>query len=211
MTEITSRPMVLVVDDDEAMRDSMRCLFESEKLPCKVFSSAHEFLEFCDARVQGCILLDIRMPGMSGMELLENLKVQGIQLPVIVITGHGDVPLAVRAIQQGAFDFLQKPFQFQVLLDRVNAALESARKAHAKNLQMDDLRSSFGALTSREKEVMELVVAGSSSKLIGMTLGISSKTVDIHRASIMKKLDVRNIAELVQRRLALQDEASPGK
>ncbi len=206
MTENTSQPMVFVVDDDEAMRDSMRYLFESVNLPCKVFASAHDFLEFLDRRLTGCVLLDIRMPGMSGMELLENLKGQGIQLPVIVITGHGDVPLAVRAIKQGAFDFLQKPFSAQALLDRVYAALESIKKSELKNRELDTLRSSFDALTNREKEIMELVVAGSPSKAIGMKLGISSKTVDIHRSSIMKKLNVRNIAELVQRRLALLDE-----
>lgn len=206
MTENTSQPMVFVVDDDEAMRDSMRYLFESVNLPCKVFASAHDFLEFLDRRLAGCVLLDIRMPGMSGMELLENLNGQGIQLPVIVITGHGDVPLAVRAIKQGAFDFLQKPFAAQALLDRVYAALESIKKSELKNRELDSLRSSFDALTNREKEIMELVVAGSPSKAIGMKLGISSKTVDIHRSSIMKKLNVRNIAELVQRRLALLDE-----
>ena len=206
MNENSWRPMVLVVDDDEAMRDSMRYLFESVNLPCKAFASARHFLEFCDTRLLGCILLDIRMPGMSGMELLENLKAQGIQLPVIVITGHGDVPLAVRAIKQGAFDFLQKPFSPQILLDRVYAALELIRESHFHNRKLDDLRSSFDVLTNREKEIMELVVAGSPSKVIGMKLGISSKTVDIHRSSIMKKLNVRNIAELVQRRLALQDE-----
>ncbi len=206
MTENTLQPMVFVVDDDEAMRDSTRYLFESVNLPCKVFASAHDFLEFLDRRLTGCVLLDIRMPGMSGMELLENLKGQGIQLPVIVITGHGDVPLAVRAIKQGAFDFLQKPFAAQALLDRVYAALESIKESELKNRELDSLRSSFDALTNREKEIMELVVAGSPSKAIGMKLGISSKTVDIHRSSIMKKLNVRNIAELVQRRLALLDE-----
>lgn len=206
MNENSWQPMVVVVDDDEAMRESMRYLFESVNLSCKVFASAHDFLEFCDSRLLGCILLDIRMPGMSGMELLENLKAQGIQLPVIVITGHGDVPLAVRAIKQGAFDFLQKPFHPQVLLNRVYAALESIQEDHLKNRKLDNLRSSFDVLTNREKEIMELVVAGSPSKVIGMKLGISSKTVDIHRSSIMKKLDVRNIAELVQRRLALQNE-----
>lgn len=206
MIEDSCHPMVLVVDDDEAMRDSIRYLLEAVNLPCKTFASAHEFLEFCDTRLQGCILLDIRMPDMNGMDLLENLKAQGIQLPVIIITGHGDVPLAVRAMKQGAFDFLQKPFPSQTLLDRVYAAIESLRENHLKNLQLDDLRSSFDSLTNREREIMEMVVAGSSSKVISMALGISSKTVDIHRSSIMKKLDVRNVAELVQRRLALQDD-----
>lgn len=203
MDEHISQPMVMVVDDDEAMRDSMCYLFESVHLACKTFASALDFLDFCDKRLSGCILLDIRMPGMSGMELLEHLKAQGIQLPIIVITGHGDVPLAVRAIKEGAFDFIQKPFAAQNLLNRVYAALETIQKTERKNRELDNLRSAFDALTSREKEIMELVVAGSPSKVIGMKLGISSKTVDIHRSSIMKKLNVRNIAELVQRRLAL--------
>jgi FixJ family two-component response regulator len=212
MTEKNFQPLILVVDDDEAMRDSMRYLFESVNLPCKAFASAHEFLQFCDGRLQGCILLDIRMPGMNGMELLENLKAQGIQLPVIIITGHGDVPLAVRAMKQGAFDFVQKPFAAKSLLDRVYAALELLQKTQEKTRELDNLRCSFDALTSREKEIMELVVAGSPSKAIGMQLGISSKTVDIHRSSIMKKLNVRNVAELVQRCMALQNEKqrSPG-
>jgi FixJ family two-component response regulator len=201
--------MVFVVDDDEAMRDSMRYLFESVNLPCRVFPSAHDFLAFCDARVLGCVVLDIRMPGMSGMELLEKLAAHGHQLRVIVITGHGDVPLAVRAMKQGAFDFLQKTFSPQHLLDRVYAALESIRESTEKSRQLDDLRSTFDALTNREREVLELVVAGSPSKVIGTKLGISSKTVEIHRASIMRKLDVRNIAELVQRWLALQEEKKP--
>ncbi len=199
------QPLVLVVDDDEAMRDSMQCLLESVSLPCKMFASAGDFLECRELPQLGCILLDIRMPGMSGMELLENLKEQDIQLPVIVITGHGDVPVAVQAMKQGAFDFIQKPFHAQALLDRVHAALESMQVSRLENRKQETLRNSFDVLTSREKEVMELVVAGNPSKVIGMKLGISTKTVDIHRASIMRKLDVRNIAELVQKRLAVQD------
>ncbi len=206
MSEKVRKPMVFIVDDDEAMRDSMCYLFESVNLPCRVFSSAQDFLSNCDVRMPACLVLDIRMPGMSGMELLENLKAQGHQLRVIVITGHGDVPLAVRAMKQGAFDFLQKTFSPSHLLDRVYAALDSIQESSQKSRQLDDLRNAFDALTNREREVMELVVAGSPSKLIGTKLGISSKTVEIHRASIMRKLDVRNIAELVQRWLALQEE-----
>jgi FixJ family two-component response regulator len=206
MYENLWQPLVLVVDDDEAMRDSMCCLLESVNLPCKMFASASDFLEFRDLPQLGCILLDIRMPGISGMELLENLKEQAIQLPVIVITGHGDVPLAVRAMKQGAFDFIQKPFHAQVLLDRVHAALALIRERSSSNRKQDGLRNSFDTLTSREKEIMELVVVGSPSKVIGMKLGISTKTVDTHRASIIRKLNVKNVAELVQMRLALPDK-----
>lgn len=198
------QPMtVFIVDDDEAMRDSLNCLFEAAHHPCKTFVSAHAFLESRDQHQQGCILLDIRMPGMSGMELLEYLKAQDVQLPIIVITGHGDVPLAVRAMKQGAFDFIQKPFTTQDLLDRVQAAFNWLLEHRLKDRKQNSLRSHFDALTRREKEIMELVVAGDPSKVIGAKLGISSKTVDIHRSSIMRKLNVRNIAELVQRRLTL--------
>lgn len=195
-----------MVDDDAAMRDSIACLLESENLSCRVFSDAGSFLEFCDRQQQGCILLDIRMPGMSGMELLENLKANGIQLPVIFITGHGDVPLAVRALKLGAFDFLQKPFSASELIERVHAALDLMLERRQKSRKQDSLRSNFDALTKREREVMELVVAGNLNKVIGMKLGISSRTVDIHRANIMRKLNVRTVAELVQNRLALDED-----
>ena len=203
MTKDAWQPMtVLIVDDDPAMRDSMVCLFESAHLPCKAFASALDFLESREPEQQGCVLLDVRMPGMSGMELLEYLKAQGVLLPVIVITGHGDVPLAVRAMKHGAFDFIQKPYESQDLLDRVNAAFNWLLEHRLKSRKQNSLRSHFDALTKREKEILDLVVAGDPSKVIGAKLGISSKTVDIHRSSIMKKLNVRNIAELIQRRLS---------
>jgi FixJ family two-component response regulator len=198
--------MVFVVDDDEAMRDSIVCLLESANLSCRMFGDARAFIDSCEPSQPGCLLLDIRMPGMSGMELLAHLKSNGYSQPVIIITGHGDVPLAVRALKSGAFDFVQKPFGAQDLLDKVQAALEQVQADRRKNLKRDMLRSRFDALTGREREIMELVVAGDSSKVIGMKLGISSKTVDIHRSNIMKKLDVPTIAELVHTRLALRDD-----
>jgi two-component system response regulator DctR len=206
MKEENRKPVVCVVDDDEAMRDSIACLLESVDLPSRQFADARSFIEFCDARLQGCILLDIRMPGMSGMELLEHLKTNGIALPVIIITGHGDVPLAVRALKLGAFDFVQKPFSANDLLDRVRAALLQVEQDSRKHRSREELRNHFDALTGREREIMELVVAGDSSKMIGMKLGISSRTVDIHRSNIMRKLNIRTVAELVQSRLALRDD-----
>lgn len=203
MSEKFQQAVVFVVDDDEAMRDSMACLLDSVNLPSKMFGDANAFLDFFEPDAQGCILLDIRMPGVSGMELLETLRSNGCALPVIVITGHGDVPLAVRALKLGAFDFLQKPFNADDLLDRIHAALQQVQEDRQKNRKLDRLRSHFGALTGREREIMELVVAGNPSKVIGMKLGISSRTVDIHRSNIMRKLNVRTIAELVQSRLAL--------
>ena len=205
MSDNSLQPTVCVVDDDEAMRDSIHWLLESVSLRARMFSSASDFLSSADLGREGCILLDVRMPGMSGMELLEHLKANGVQQPVIIITGHGDVPMAVRALKHGAFDFIQKPFNGQELLDRVNAALKLDRENRQRNFAMASLRSHFEGLTGREREIMELVVSGDSSKIIGKKLGISSRTVDIHRSNIMKKLNIHNIAELVQIRLALDD------
>jgi FixJ family two-component response regulator len=205
MKEYVEHAMVYVVDDDEAMRDSIRWLLESVNLNGKMFASANEFLEGADPRRLGCILLDVRMPGMSGMELLDNLKAHGIFQPVIIITGHGDVPMAVRALKHGAFDFIQKPFNGQELLDRVHAAIKLDHEKHQQHRYKESLRTHFEALTPREKEIMELVVAGDSSKVIGQKLGISHRTVDIHRGNIMRKLNIASVAELVQGRLALQD------
>lgn len=205
MSEHVGQAIVYVVDDDEAMRDSIRWLLESVGLNGAMFASANEFLQGVDPRRHGCILLDVRMPGISGMELLENLKSRGIFQPVIIITGHGDVPMAVRALKHGAFDFIQKPFNGQELLDRVHNAIKLDMEKHQQYRQREILRSHFEALTPREKEIMELVVAGDSSKVIGQKLGISHRTVDIHRGNIMRKLNITSIAELVQGRLALQD------
>jgi two-component system, LuxR family, response regulator FixJ len=204
MNENTLQPTVFVVDDDEDMRDSIKWLVESVNLSAETYSSAGEFLQACDPQRAGCLLLDVRMPGMSGMELLEQLSTCGIRLPVIILTGHGDVPMAVRALKHGAFDFLQKPFNGQELLDQINAALRQDTERHCQRREMNALRIHYETLTHREAEVMELVVVGNSSKTIAQKLGISPKTVDIHRANIMKKLNVRTIAELVQSRLALK-------
>lgn len=205
MTDSVTPPTVFVVDDDEAMRNSIHWLMESIGLRVEMYSSAAEFLQACDPQRPGCLLLDVRMPGMSGMELLEKLKGGDLRLPVIIITGHGDVPMAVRALKHGAFDFIQKPFNSQELLDQVNAALQQDTESHKQRRQIEILHNQFAILTGREREIVELVVAGNSSKIIGAKLGISPKTVDIHRANIMKKLNVHTIAELVQSRLALKE------
>lgn len=206
MSENTSgQATVFVVDDDEAMRDSLYLLLESVNLKARMFASARDFMQFCGPRQEGCLLLDVRMPEMSGMELLETLKSSGITLPVIMITGHGDVPMAVRALKHGAFDFIQKPFMTRELLARVHAALETDRKNRLRSGELEQRRAAFSALTDREMEVVDLVVAGNSSKLIARSLGISPKTVDIHRANIMRKLNVHTVAEMVQLRLSLRD------
>ncbi|MBS4098829.1 MAG: response regulator transcription factor [Sulfuricella sp.] len=196
-------PTVFVVDDDEGLRDSIHWLLESVNLPARMFASAAELLEAHDPQWEGCLLLDVRMPGMSGMELLENLKSYSFHLPTIILTGHGDVPMAVRALKHGAFDFVQKPFNSQELLDRVQAAIQLDRNNRVTRSKLDGRLSNFESLSNRERVVMELVVAGDSSKVIGKKLGISCKTVDVHRSNILKKLNVKTVAELVQQRLSL--------
>lgn len=205
MNESIRQPTVFVVDDDEALRDSIHWLLESVNLGTRMFSCASDFVASCDPAEEGCLLLDIRMPGMSGMELLEALKYSGISLPAIIITGHGDVPMAVRALKHGAFDFIQKPFNAQELLDRVNAALELDKKNRQRSSEIERRRAYFSTLTERETEVVELLVAGHSSKVIAQKLKISPKTVDIHRANIMRKLNVGSVVEIAQLRLDLQD------
>ncbi len=204
MTKDTAKPVVYMVDDDKAMRDSVCMLLDSVGIACKLFSSANDFLASCDPAHEGCLLLDVRMPGMSGMELLETLKPKGIVLPAILITGHGDVPMAVRALKLGAFDFIQKPFNAQELLERVHAAFKHDHENRRHLKEMERRRAHLAVLTPREVEVVDLIVAGNSSKVIAMKLGISPKTVDIHRASILKKLEVHSVAEIVQLRLALE-------
>jgi len=205
MNNSNRQPTIFVVDDDEAMRDSIHWLLESVNLDTRMFSCASDFVASCEPDEEGCLLLDVRMPGMSGMELLEVLKYSGIALPVIIITGHGDVPMAVRALKHGAFDFIQKPFNAQDLLDRINAALELDRENRRRTQEIERRRTYFAALTERETEVVELLVAGDASKVIAQKLNISPKTVDIHRANIMRKLNVRSVVEIAQLRLDLQD------
>lgn len=205
MNERNRQPTIFVVDDDEAMRDSIHWLLETVNLETRMFACASDFVASCDPDEHGCLLLDVRMPGMSGMELLEALKYSGISLPVIMITGHGDVPMAVRALKHGAFDFIQKPFNAQELLNRVDAALDLDRKNRQRSSEIERRRAYFAALTEREAEVVEFLVAGDSSKVIAQKLKISPKTVDIHRANIMRKLNVGSVVEIAQLRLDLQD------
>lgn len=205
MKKTTEQQTVFVVEDDEAMRDSIGWLLESENIGTRMFSGANDFLKGCDFGQHGCLLLDVRMPGINGMELLEMLIARGFQLPVIMITGHGDVPMAVRAIKLGAFNFIQKPFASQELLDQIQLAFARDREIRQQANVTDQKRAHFAALTDRQMQVMELVAAGNSSKVIAMRLGISPKTVDIHRATIMRKLGVKSVAEIVQLCLALHE------
>ena len=189
---------VYVVDDDDAVRDALAMLIRSVGLEVETFSSATEFLAVYDQAMRGCLVLDIRMPGMSGLELQERLLSLGAVLPVIFVTGHGDVPMAVKAMGRGAFDFLLKPFNDQDLLDRIHQALdvESARRREVELRRGVEER--VARLTPREKEVMDLVVEGLTNKAIAGELGLSQRTVEIHRAKVMEKMEASSLAHLVR-------------
>lgn len=191
-------PTVYVVDDDGGVRSSIRVLLKSVGIGTTAFASAKEFLAAYDPTQPGCLVLDIRMPGMSGMELQLELNRRGAVLPVVFITGHGDVPMAVEAMQQGAFDFLQKPFRDQDLINRVQKALERDLEHRAALGQKDAIRARLLTLTPREREVLELLAQGKQNKVMAGDLGLSQRTVEIHRAHVMEKMEARSVAQLVR-------------
>ncbi len=191
-------PLVYIVDDDEAVRDSLTLLLKAVGLTGQTFSSAAEFLNHYDLEQHGCLVADIRMPGMSGLDLQDELNRRGAKIPLIFITGHGDVPMAVDAMKSGALDFIEKPFRDQDLLDRVHQALTRDKERRIENLKTLAIRKRLATLTPRETEVMECVVQGQANKVIAMDLGVSQRTVEIHRARVMEKMAVRSVAKLVR-------------
>lgn len=201
----TDKPTVFIVDDDEPVRDSLRMLMRSVGLNAETFSGAAEFLQAYDGDRPGCLVLDIRMPGMSGMELQEKLNDLHAIIPVIFITGHGDVPMAVKAIQHGAADFIQKPFRDQDLLDRINKAIEQDTSNRAQLLETRDIEERLANLTPREKEVLDLIVDGRPNKVIAADLDVSQRTVEIHRARVMDKMRASSLAHLVRMVMRLRN------
>jgi two-component system response regulator FixJ len=201
-----SEPTVFIVDDDKAVARSLRWLIETVRLKVETFSSAQGFLDGYDSSKPGCLVLDVRMPGMSGLDLQERLAAQRIHVPIIFITGHGDVQMAVRAVQSGAFDFVEKPFNDQDLLDRIQKAIIFDAGQRGRSMQRAQLRSLFASLTPREREVLDLVVEGMSNKAIANSLGLSAKTVEVHRAKVMEKMHARSVADLVK--MAMQNHAA---
>jgi two-component system, LuxR family, response regulator FixJ len=191
-------PLVYVIDDDEAVRDSLAILLESVGLAHAVYGSALDFLDAYDPDRHACIVTDIRMPGMSGLELQQRLLESRCEAPLIFITGHGDVPMAVNAMKRGAADFIQKPFRDQELIDRIHQALEQDKARRVARNEEREIRERIKTLTPREAEVMERVVSGQANKVIAMDLGVSQRTVELHRARVMRKLRMRSLAELVQ-------------
>ena len=190
-------PIVYLVDDDEAVRDALGMLFKSIGVEHEAFASALDFLQHYDTRRQSCLVADIRMPGLSGLELQQRLNEQRSEIPIIFITGHGDVPMAVTAMKSGAVDFLQKPFRDQDLIDRIHKALDRDGDVRKGRAEREEIRARLALLTPREREVMERVARGQANKVIAMDLGVSQRTVELHRARVMKKLRLRSVAELV--------------
>lgn len=191
------QPTVFIVDDDPAVRDSLRWLLESMRLNVATFESAEAFLKYYTMHMVGCLILDVRMPGMSGLQLQQYLTKQKYSLPIVFITGHGDIPMAVRAMQAGAMYFLEKPFEDQVLLDYVHEALALDNDNQQARVRLASIQARIANLTDREREVMNLVIDNHSNKEIAAKLGVSIKTVEFHRSHMMEKMHASSLIELV--------------
>lgn len=203
-----STPTVFVVDDDEAVRKSLAWLIGSVGLAVQAYENADAFLASWTVERPGCLVLDVRMPGMSGLELQDALGRRGSSLPVIIVTGHADVPMAVRALKAGAVDFIEKPFNDQVLLDRIQDAVKRSQSAFAGHARRALVQALLARLTPRERQVAELVAAGKPNKVIAFELDLSMKTVEVHRHNVMDKLEVASVADLT--RLFVEANAASG-
>lgn len=201
-TGSTEKSTVYIVDDDQAIRHAMELLMRSVGLDYEIFHSADDFLSKHSNDRAGCLVLDIRMPGLGGLELQEKLNDTGSTLPIIFITGHGDVPMAVEAMQKGAVDFIQKPFRDQELLDRISEALTTDQERRSAREEKAEVLSRIEKLTNRERQVLDLVVTGKPNKVIAYELGVSQRTVEIHRARVMEKMQAKSLADLVRMHLA---------
>ncbi len=206
---MSSPATVFIVDDDPAMRDSLGFLIGSVGRSVETHASAEEFLTAYDNDRPGCIVLDVRMPGLSGLELMEKLQEDRFAPPVVLITGHGDIPMAVRALKAGAFDFIEKPFSDQVLLERIQQALQQDAVERAAEQDRTDIERRCGRLTARETQVFELVVSGKPNKVVASDLGLSQKTVEVHRAHVMEKMRAESFADLVKMAVVLEVTGPP--
>jgi len=203
---MSKKPNVFVVDDDQAMRNSLKWLIESVGMMVETYSTADEFIQNYYPGRAGCLLLDVRMPGMSGLELQEHFLKHQINIPIIIITGHGDVPMAVRAMKSGAIDFIEKPFNDELLLESIRNALNMDVEQRAAQAERAEIATRLANLTPREHEVMEMVTAGKANKEIARTLGVSAKTVEAHRSRVMEKMQASSLAELVKMAVAANIE-----
>ena len=190
--------MVFVIDDDESMREALKSLIRSVGLRVETFASAQEFLESRRPNVAACLILDVRMPGLSGLDLQRDLVERNIHIPIIFITGHGDIPMSVRAMKAGAVEFLTKPFRDQDLLDAIQQALDRDRLARSHQAETAELHHRYQSLTPRESEVFGLVVKGLLNKQIALQLGTSEITIKLHRRQVMEKMDAASLADLVR-------------
>ncbi|MCU7840262.1 MAG: response regulator transcription factor [Candidatus Thiodiazotropha sp. (ex Troendleina suluensis)] len=200
------KPTVFVVDDDEEVRSALKLLFESVGLPVICYASAVEYLERFNETLPGCLVVDIRMPGMSGLDMQEKLIEQPIHPPVIVISGHGDVPMAVRAVQAGAVNFIEKPFRDQILLDSVHRAIAMDAERRGEASRLSEIREHLNQLTPREMEVLDLVITGMRNKNISEQLGITLSTVEAHRSRVMEKMQADSLSHLMRMMLTLEQE-----
>jgi|SRR6516225_147211 two-component system response regulator FixJ len=195
---MTDKALVHVIDDDEAVRQSLAFLLTTAGFDVQTYESAPRFLEEAAKIKEGCVITDVRMPGMTGIELLRRIRELKLPLPVIVITGHGDVPLAVEAMKMGAIDFLEKPFEEELLLTSVRSALNALEKDHKRELERAEIERRLAALSHRERDVLEGLVAGQANKQIAFQLGISPRTIEIYRANLMTKMQAASLSELVR-------------
>jgi two-component system response regulator FixJ len=200
-------PIIYVVDDDDGMRNALSTLLSTVGFTTAVFARAADFLAQFKPDDPGCLVLDIRMPEMSGLELQQHLNRMGSMLPVIFITGHGDVPMAVQAMKEGAFEFIQKPFRDQELLDRINHALQQDAENRKSVARRAEIARRMESLTPRERQVLDMVVDGGANKVIAIDLGLSERTVEIHRAKVMEKMGARSVAHLVKMHLTLANQS----
>lgn len=200
---------IYIVEDDEAVRESLQMVLESIGYRVSSYASANQFIEKWNPEMAGCLVLDIRMPGMNGMELQRRLNERNSILPIIFVTGHGDVPMAVEAMQQGAVDFLQKPYREQELLEKIERAFSLDRDNRASLLSRQDIAARLASLTPRELDVLRLMVEGKANKVIAIDLDISQRTVEIHRARVMEKLGANSLAHMVRMVMAVDDSLLP--
>jgi two-component system response regulator DctR len=196
--QIVEQQTVFVVDDDPDIRGSIEDLLDSVGLKSRVYSSANEFLDDFDNQQAGCLVLDIRMAPVSGLSLQEKLNEMGVSIPIIFVTGHGDVDVAVKALKAGAFDFIQKPFHVQSLLDCINSALEADLIKRSENDSRVIFSKKLETLTDREREVMQLLIEGNSNKMIAQQLSISPRTVEVHRQRVLQKFGIHTVSELIE-------------
>lgn len=193
-----SDPIVHLIDDDEPVRSALSFVLEMNELPARAYASGEEFLEIAGSLRNGCVVTDIRMPGMSGLDLIKRMKEHGIDLPVVVITGHGDVPLAVEAMRAGVIDFLEKPFDDEALLKSIRLALNARAQADQQTVERQRFEQMLLTLSAREREVLRGVIAGKMNKVIAYELGISKRTVEVYRANVMSKTQSHGLSELVR-------------